>query len=221
MSLYSGTTKKYSTKPLFAYLKTSQEKTRPRFSFDKNAHQSENDSLSNARNTINRQIRTEKTENIDEQSLYTDVSPPVDENTETIKEQTEKIPQLGFDKTVYETTVEGEFDVVLVGSHLTNISTAPLEILYNPKLLKFVDSSKATTTQTNISIQSDAEKGLLKIKVAMEKNSNHPENMILAKLHLAALKPGISYLVYRTTRVETYGGESIPTELQTARVDVK
>ncbi|MFI0416451.1 MAG: hypothetical protein ACH255_20190, partial [Candidatus Thiodiazotropha sp.] len=96
-----------------------------------------------------------------------------------------------------------------------------LEILYNPRLLTFTDSNMTRTTQQGTKIEAESDKGLIRINMAMPVNGHEEGQIQLIKLYLSALKPGTSYLVYRSTRLTKQDGTSVAPQLQTARVNVK
>jgi general secretion pathway protein D len=210
-SLYSGTSKQFSTKPIFDYLKSSYSETHPNISFDK-TEAVVNDSLQDEQDTIESKLE------ISNNTVVTSLDKEEVELKQKIKH---KLPIFGFDRTVYETTVEGEFEVSLVGKSLGDMSFVPLEILYNPKLIKYVESANTELPKSQVVTQSEQEKGRIKVNVSFKKNTEQKDDIILAKLRLTALKPGISYLVYRAAMVEMSDGESVSTELQTARINVK
>lgn len=221
-SLYSGTSKNYSTKPLFAYLKGPYVKKAPAFSMDAEA----------AAYSEKQGAGSEKISLPEQKKAVSDATPPAaradkrkpktkSPTKKKIKDKKSSPPQLAFGQKAYQTTVGGELGVTLIGENLSDVSDIPLEILYNPRLLKFVGDEQTGSFGEDIEIESEAEKGLIRINAKLSGSSNSRGLVELAKLRLTALKPGISYLVYRTTRFTLKDGKSVAAQLQTARVNVK
>ncbi|MEW8084848.1 MAG: secretin N-terminal domain-containing protein [Candidatus Thiodiazotropha endolucinida] len=221
-SLFSGTRKNYSTKPMFAYLKRPYSKMTPAFSIRADAYQ--------FKQRIDDKLKPESVGQLVSPNTHSDVLLEKQENAEIIVgkevinsaiEHQHEVPLLGFKQAVYETTVGGQLEIGLIGQDLQGVTSMPLEILYNPRLLTFTDSNMTRTTLQDTQIEAESDKGLIRINMDMPVNGNEERQIQLIKLYLSALKPGTSYLVYRSTRLTRQDGTSVAPQLQTARVNVK
>lgn len=221
-SLYSGTRKKYSTKPMFDYLKRPYVKKTPAFSIGSDANRFSQSAIEESNlESVARQTTASTNVALNPVNLESSKAIAESEVINSLIEQQQKVPQLSFEQTVYQTTTGGQLEIALVGENLHGVTAMPLEILYNPRLLTFIDSDKAGTTPQGANIEAEADKGLIRINMTLPEIGKEEERVLLTKLYLTALKPGTSYLVYRATRLTRLDGESVAAQLQTARVNVK
>ncbi|MEW8049607.1 MAG: hypothetical protein AB2809_04435 [Candidatus Thiodiazotropha sp.] len=220
-SLFSGTRKNYSTKPMFAYLKRPYAKT-PAFTIGADAYQFKQEANDDQKpEPVAQMVPTDTETGV---LLAKQENAEVIAGKEVINSSTgpqQEVPMLGFKQAVYKTTVGGQLEIGLIGQGLQDVTSMPLEILYNPRLLTFTDSNMTRTTQQDTKIEAESDKGLIRINMAMPVNGHEEGQIQLIKLYLSALKPGTSYLVYRSTRLTKQDGTSVAPQLQTARVNVK
>ncbi|MCG7961182.1 MAG: hypothetical protein N0E54_00620 [Candidatus Thiodiazotropha taylori] len=220
-SLFSGTRKNYSIKPMFAYLKKPYGKSMPEFSLDRDTNifkqdeteqNIESDSFLQTTD-INNESISPKPQNMEETADSKKSSHAVDHQQE--------VPLLGFTQSMYETTVGGQLEITLVGEYLHDVTSIPIEILYNPRLLLFDDNKITGTREPGTKLESELDKGLIRMNFTVPDNGLENKSIQFAKIYLSALKAGTSYLVYRTTRLPKRDGTSVAPQLQTVRVNVK
>ncbi|MES9866156.1 MAG: hypothetical protein ABW157_12520 [Candidatus Thiodiazotropha sp. LLP2] len=221
-SLFSGTRNNYSSKPMFAYLKKPHGKSMPEFSLDRDTNifkqeglgQNNLESDSFIQTTdMNNGLILQKPENKEETTDSEMTSHEIDHQQE--------VPLLGFKQSMYETTVGGQLEITLVGEYLNDVASIPIEILYNPRLLQFDDNKITGTMELGTKLESELDKGLIRINYIVSDNGLENKQLQFAKIYLSALKAGTSYLVYRTTRLPKRDGTSVAPQLHTVRVNVK
>ena len=127
---------------------------------------------------------------------------------------------LAFSEGVYETTSDQEQEIRLTVAGLTGVKTLPIEILFNPQLLKFVSGEAGDVTASSFKATADAARGVIRIDLALDPASGKTDG-ILAKLRLRATKPGISYLVYRVPTLKNEAGDAVTTQVRASRMVVK
>ncbi|HEY6234266.1 MAG TPA: hypothetical protein VIW69_04045 [Candidatus Elarobacter sp.] len=130
-------------------------------------------------------------------------------------------PLLAFAEPVYEVVSGQDFEIKVVGSNLTGASSVPLEILYNPQLLSYVSGAKGDAAITSFNSSADAARGVLVVSLDLAPNAALPGNAVLARVMLKGVKPGISYLVYRTPAIKTAGGEAVNAQVRASRIVIK
>lgn len=130
-------------------------------------------------------------------------------------------PLLAFAEPVYEVAMGQEFEIKLVGQNLSGVTSLPVEILYNPQLLNFVRGARGEPAPQSFAAEADVAKGLLQVKVSYAAGTAPRDNEILARLTLRGVKPGISYLVYRTPSITNAAGESVNAQVRASRIVIK
>jgi general secretion pathway protein D len=130
-------------------------------------------------------------------------------------------PLLAFAEPVYEVVSGQDFEIKVVGSNLAGASSVPLEILYNPQLLSYVSGAKGDAAITSFNSSADAARGVLVVSLDLAPNAVLPGNAVLARVTLKGVKPGISYLVYRTPAIKTAGGETVNAQVRASRIVIK
>lgn len=126
----------------------------------------------------------------------------------------------GFSEGVYESAVDQEFEIRIVGGNLANVTSVPLEILYNPQLLGFVRGEAGDLATKSFSASGDATRGILQVDIGIDPSDGKIDGN-LARLVLRGAKPGISYLVYRVPVLKSNAGETISAQVRASRVVIK
>jgi hypothetical protein len=122
---------------------------------------------------------------------------------------------------VYEVASGQDFEIKVIGSNLAGASSVPLEILYNPQLLSYVSGVKGDAAITSFNSSADAARGVLAVSLDLAPSAALPGNAVLARVMLKGVKPGISYLVYRTPAIKTAGGEAVNAQVRASRIVIK
>lgn len=130
-------------------------------------------------------------------------------------------PLLAFADPVYEVASGQDFEIKVVGSNLTGGSSLPLEILYNPQLLSYVNGVRGDAAIASFNAAADASRGVLGLSLDLAPNVAPGTNAVLARVTLHGAKAGISYLVYRTPAIRTAGGEVVNAQVRASRVVIK
>lgn len=195
---YSGSENVYSDKPLFAALETGP----------------------------GAQIRTEPSKPA-AAPAQTPVAVPSPSNVAAVEAQARAgapgppPPILAFSEPVYEVSSGQNFEIHVTGSHLAGASTVPLEILYNPQLLSYVSGTKGDVAVESFNASADTNRGVLRLSLGFGSGAGPADNATLAKLTLRGIKPGISYLVYRTPAIRAANGEVLSAQVRASRVVIR
>ena len=128
-------------------------------------------------------------------------------------------PTLSFDKPVYDVNNGQQVDIDVIGAGLPSGSNAPLEILYNAQLLAFTGGSKGDLGAADVS--ADSARGVISIALTLPDGANNSDSSTVAHLTLRGVKPGVSYLVFRTPSLKDSNGESVSTQVRASRIAVK
>ena len=127
---------------------------------------------------------------------------------------------LAFSDPVYEAASEQEIEIKLVGQNLAGATALPVEILYNPQLLGFVRGEKGEPLPQSFSAETDAARGVIKINASYA-SSIAAKDVVLARIIMRGVKPGISYLVCRTPSIRGASGETINAQVRASRILVR
>jgi general secretion pathway protein D len=130
-------------------------------------------------------------------------------------------PLLTFSEPVYEVSAGQDFEIRVLAANLPGGSTVPLEILYNPQLLRYVSGARGDVAADSFNSSADASRGLLNLALSLPGGAPTPSNAVLARIVMRAEKPGISYLVYRAPAIRTASGEVVNAQIRAARVLIK
>jgi len=131
------------------------------------------------------------------------------------------VPLLTFSEPVYEVTAGQDFEIRVLGANMPGGATLPLEILYNPQLVRYVSGERGDVTPQSFNTSADAARGLVSVSLALPPGDATPSNAVLARLQMRGERPGISYLVYRAPAIRTASGEVINAQVRAARVLIK
>jgi hypothetical protein len=131
------------------------------------------------------------------------------------------VPLLTFSEPVYEVAAGQDFEIRVLAANLPGGAALPLEILYNPQLLRYVSGARGDVATQSFSSSADASRGLLSLALALPAGEATPSNAVLARVVMRGEKPGISYLVYRAPAIRTASGEVVNAQVRAARVLIK
>lgn len=131
------------------------------------------------------------------------------------------VPLLTFSEPVYEVAAGQDFEIRVLAANLPGGAAVPLEILYNPQLLRYVSGARGDVPTQSFSSSADASRGLLNLALALPAGDAMPSNAVLARVVMRGEKPGISYLVYRAPAIRTASGEVVNAQVRAARVLIK
>jgi general secretion pathway protein D len=127
---------------------------------------------------------------------------------------------LTFSEPVYEAASEQDIEIKLVGQNLSGATALPMEILYNPQLLNFVRGEKGEPLPQSFSAETDATRGVIKINVNYASDITN-KDVVLARIIMRGVKPGISYLVCRTPSIRSASGETLNAQVRASRILVR
>lgn len=130
-------------------------------------------------------------------------------------------PVFAFSEPVYEVASGQDFEIRVLASNLGAAASVPLEILYNPQLLSFVNGARGDVAAESFNASADAARGLVNVNLGLSRGAAGEGNAVLAKLVMRGVKPGISYLVYRAPAIKTASGELLNAQVRAARVVIK
>lgn len=129
---------------------------------------------------------------------------------------------LAFSKPAYEKQVGQEFEIEVVAQNLPGVTSAPLEILYNPQVMSFVKADAGSSpAPQEFSASADESKGVLSIKLDYADKAKAKGNLVVARLLMKANAPGVSYLTYTTQDVVGDGGKNIVARSRASRVVIQ
>ena len=224
---YSGTENVYSNKPLFAQLDTAMNSegaaVRPRIDTSGAASASAAPTpapisapASSGPAAVAPDPSTPGTETTAAASPAPAISPAPLPSPATAA----PLALLAFSDPVYEAASEQEIAIKLMGQNLAGATALPVEILYNPQLLNFVRGEKGEPLPQSFSAEANATRGIIKINVNYAADAT-TRDVMLARLVMRGVKPGISYLVCRAPSIRNASGETINAQVRASRILVR
>lgn len=129
-------------------------------------------------------------------------------------------PLLAFSDPVYEGTTGQDMEIRITAENLGGVQNMPMEILFNPQLLKFVRAEAGAVPTQNFKAEADETRGLLRVEIGLAAGGAATSG-VLARVTLQGLRPGISYLVYRAPILTNAAGERINAQVRASRVVIK
>ena len=129
-------------------------------------------------------------------------------------------PLLAFSDPVYEGATGQDMEIRITAENLGSVQNMPMEILFNPQLLKFVRAEAGGVPNQNFKAEADETRGLLRVEVGLQPGGATTSG-VLARVTLQGLRPGISYLVYRAPILTSATGERINAQVRASRVVIK
>ncbi len=152
----------------------------------------------------------------------TTTSPPVAAAPAGVAATGSVAPVLGFGREVYDVASGQDVTIELTGQSLGDVAVLPIELLYNPQVLRFVSGQAGEPAPQSFSAEAD--KGVVALKLAYAPRPPDAATRatgVLATLRMNASNPGVSYLIYRTRTLQRAGGESTNVQVRAARVVVQ
>jgi general secretion pathway protein D len=129
-------------------------------------------------------------------------------------------PLFAFSDPVYEGTSGQELEIRMTAENLAGVQQVPMEILFNPQLLKFVRGEAGSIPAQNFQANADDSRGILRVQLNFDESSAQTSG-VLARVVMQGVKPGISYLVYRAPSLRGPSGELINAQVRASRVVIK
>jgi general secretion pathway protein D len=129
---------------------------------------------------------------------------------------------LTFSEPSYEQSAGKEFEIELTGQNLPGISSAPIEVLYDPKVVSFVRADAGSSpAPKSFDAVADPDKGMLTLKLDYPEDAPAKGHTVVARLIMKGVAPGSSYLTYSTQAVVGAEGENIGAQAKASRVVIK
>lgn len=126
-----------------------------------------------------------------------------------------------FSEPVYEGATGKEFEIKLTAENLDGVASLPMEIMFNPQLVKFVRGEAGSFVVKDFKADVDEARGLLRVTLNFPDNAGARGNGVLGRLVLRGERPGISYLVYRMPTIKSSSGETVSAQVRASRVVIK
>jgi len=130
-------------------------------------------------------------------------------------------PLVAFSEAVYEGGSGKEFEIELTGDNLSGVTGLATEILFNPRLVKYVRNEAGTIKADDYRVDADEARGILHVKLAYPENAPAQGSGVLGRIVLKGEKPGTSYIVYREPKLSRVNGAVGDVQVRAARVVVK
>ncbi|HLQ26624.1 MAG TPA: secretin N-terminal domain-containing protein [Acidiferrobacterales bacterium] len=130
-------------------------------------------------------------------------------------------PLFTFSESVYDGTSDRDLEIQLLAENLSGPAALPIEVLFNPQLLKFVRGEAMDFKPRDIKTDVDEAKGVFRVSLVFADGAGPKGKGALARVVLHALKPGISYLVYKTPALKDSSGGDINAQVRASRVVIK
>ncbi len=130
-------------------------------------------------------------------------------------------PVLAFAEPAYEIANGQEIEIRLTGENLADVTSLPIEVLYNPQLIAFVRGESSQPAPESFKAEADQAKGVIAVNLKYKPGSALASSTVLARLFLRGAKPGISYLVYRTPAMQNANGHTVNAQVRASRIVIK
>lgn len=130
-------------------------------------------------------------------------------------------PIFKFGAPTYEAVVGQQVEIQLVGENLGQITDMPMEVLFNPNLLNFVRGEAGDVKPQAFKADVDGARGTLKVSLSFAPDAAPTGTRVLARIAMQAVKPGTSYLIYRTPLLRDAQGNAVMAQLRGTRVLLK
>lgn len=130
-------------------------------------------------------------------------------------------PLFAFSEPVYEGATGKEFEIRLTAENLDGVVSLPMEIMFNPQLVKFVRGEKESFAPKDFKVEADEARGLLRVTLNFPDNAAARGSGVLGRLVLRGERPGVSYLVYRVPTIKSSTGETVSAQVRASRVVIK
>lgn len=131
------------------------------------------------------------------------------------------VPLLAFSKPIYESPAGQEFEIDVSAKNIKGISKIPVEILYNPQMLKYVRNEPGVMEAKDAKVTADENRGIITVNLSYSPDKPVGANGVLTKLILRGEHAGISYLVYKVPTLTNDAGKSVNVQVRASRVIIK
>ena len=126
---------------------------------------------------------------------------------------------LAFSKPNYEVKSGEEFEIELTGQNMLGVTSAPIELLYNPLVMNFVRAEAGKhSSPEGFNVVVDEANGLLSIKLDYPADAKPKKNAVTARVIMKGIAPGVSYLTYATQNVTGASGKNLAARSRASRV---
>lgn len=187
--VFSGTEKQYSTKPLFEYLEKPADGGYAEITLD-----------------------------ADKEGMgqFTPMA-KVPTRLDNVKEAGQGV--LSFDKPMYDITNDESVSIELIAENIKNIASMPVELLFNPAMMEYVQAEAGDIGDGNMEISVDANKGVIRLKIT--DITEMTGDTVLARVNLKAKSQGVSYLIYKTLSYLDKNNKTQPVNIRASRIVIK
>lgn len=131
----------------------------------------------------------------------------------------QNLPVLSFSKPMYQIEKGEEIRIAITGENLTDLSSLPVGILYNPDLIKYVRSENHGKIKSKVTV--DEKKGMIKFDAKLNGGVSSKGKGVVGYVVMKGVKKGVSYFTYRTPSVKTATGEKIDVQVRASRIVIK
>lgn len=130
-------------------------------------------------------------------------------------------PVFAFSAPVYEGAAEQELEIRLVAENLPATTSVPVEVLFNPQLLKFLRGEQLDFSPKDFKTDVDEAKGMFRVTLTFPPDATPKGSGGLARVVFKAIRPGISYLVYKVPALTDNAGGAVNAQVRASRVVIK
>jgi len=132
-----------------------------------------------------------------------------------------QLPLFAFSEADYESQSGKEFEIMLTGDNFDGVTGVSTEILINPQLVKYVRNEPGTFNASESKISADEPRGSISVKMSYPDDKPAQGGGSLARIILKGVKPGTSYIVYRTPQLTGAKGKDMSVQVRASRIVVK
>lgn len=127
---------------------------------------------------------------------------------------------LSFDKPMYAIANDEVISVELIAENISNIANMPIELLFNPTMMEFVQAEAGNIGNGLLDVSQDANKGLIRLDLknvgGMAKGKT-----VLARVDLKAKSQGVSYLIYKALSYTDKANQTQRLNIRASRIVIK
>ena len=133
---------------------------------------------------------------------------------------TSVLGNLSFDQPVYTVNKDDAVTIEVVAEGINDIANMPLELMFNPNLLEYVQSEAVNIGLGTIQVNQDPEKGIVRLNLSnVDKSSNG--KTVIARLTFNSKNHGVSYLVYKSLNYTSKTGKQHKANIRASRIVIK
>lgn len=126
-----------------------------------------------------------------------------------------------FSKSAYQVAKGKTVTLSLNAKNLKQANNIDLEVMYNPKLIRFVEAQAGELTSDQFKVTANTDKGLLYIHWQVAEALSDTLNGILANIKMQGLNTGRSYLVMKMPKVTTAKNKNLKAKVKTSRINIQ